>query len=218
LLLLATVAIWGSTFVIVKDALRDASPLVFNLIRMTLATVALAILNRRQLRGISRAQLLKGMAVGGLLAAGYSLQTLGLARTTAAKSGLLTGLVVVFVPLLTIVPGLRPAGTARPGVFTAVGAVLAFAGLILLTTPPGVALAHLFASIGGSPGNGADRRSHGGDAGRSTAGSGTASALDSAAGRRAGDYQSARDRRRVYHPELRPAASATRDHRGHPNA
>jgi drug/metabolite transporter (DMT)-like permease len=148
LLLFATVAIWGSTFVIVKDALRDASPLVFNLIRMSLATVVLAIVNRRQLRGVTRSQLLKGAAAGCLLAGGYSLQTLGLARTTAAKSGFLTGLVVVFVPLLTLVPRLRPAGTPRPGVFTGIGTLLAFAGLLLLTTPPGTAPAHLFTSIG----------------------------------------------------------------------
>ena len=46
LLLLGVVMVWGATFVLVKDALRDASPLVFNLLRMTLAFVALALVNR----------------------------------------------------------------------------------------------------------------------------------------------------------------------------
>ncbi|MGH9595565.1 MAG: EamA family transporter, partial [Edaphobacter sp.] len=41
LLLLAVVFVWGATFVLVKDALQDASPLLFNLLRMTLAFIAL---------------------------------------------------------------------------------------------------------------------------------------------------------------------------------
>ena len=147
LLLLAVVALWGATFVIVKDALRDASPFVFNLLRMALATLALALIHHKSLRNLPRATLLKGAAVGVFLAIGYQLQTLGLAHTTAAKSGLLTGLVVIFVPLLTIIPALRPAGTGRPGPFTLLGAALAFAGLILLTTPAGTAFTQIFATI-----------------------------------------------------------------------
>ncbi len=147
-LLLGVVAVWGITFVVVKDALRDASPLVFNMIRMGLATVALVAMHRRALRRVSVKQVLKGAAVGAFLAAGYQLQTLGLARTTAAKSALLTGLVVIFVPILTTVRALRPAGTARPGAFTAVGVVLAFVGLVLLTTLPGTVAANIFSSIG----------------------------------------------------------------------
>jgi drug/metabolite transporter (DMT)-like permease len=143
MLLLATVAVWGGTFVLVKDALQDASPLVFNLVRMALAALALLVVNRRALGRVTRAQMLQGGAVGVFLAAGYQLQTLGLARTAAAKSALLTGLVVVFVPLLTLIPGLRPDGAARPGGFTAVGAALAFTGLLLLTVPPGTVVAGL---------------------------------------------------------------------------
>ena len=37
LLMLFTVAVWGTTFVVVKDALADATPLAFNLVRMALA-------------------------------------------------------------------------------------------------------------------------------------------------------------------------------------
>ena len=53
LLLLTVVLIWGATFVLVKDALHDASPLLFNLLRMTLAAIALAIVNHRQLHKIT---------------------------------------------------------------------------------------------------------------------------------------------------------------------
>jgi drug/metabolite transporter (DMT)-like permease len=148
LLLLATVLVWGATFVLVKDALHDATPLLFNLLRMTLAFAVLAIVNYRHLRNLSSRAIVSGIIVGILLAAGYQFQTSGLARTTPAKSAFITGLVVVFVPLFTAIPALRPAGTHAPRWTAAIGALLAFSGLLLLTTPAGTAWAHLFASIG----------------------------------------------------------------------
>ena len=147
ILLLAVVFIWGATFVLVKDALQDASPLLFNLLRMSLAFVALAILNHRQLRHINRRNIVSSLVVGLFLAAGYQFQTTGLARTTAAKSALITGLVVVFVPLSTLIPAVRPAGTNAPRWTAAIGALLAFSGLLLLTTPPGTSWQNLFTSI-----------------------------------------------------------------------
>jgi drug/metabolite transporter (DMT)-like permease len=148
LLLLATVAVWGATFVLVKDALTDSTPLLFNLLRMALAFVVLAAVNHRHLRKLSRRSVVSGLIVGILLAAGYQFQTSGLARTTPAKSAFITGLVVVFVPLFTAIPALRPAGSHAPRWTAAIGAVLAFSGLLLLTTPPGTEWRHLFASIG----------------------------------------------------------------------
>lgn len=148
LLLLATVFVWGATFVLVKDALQDSTPLLFNLLRMTLAFLVLAAVNHRHLRNLSRRAVVSGVIVGILLAAGYQFQTSGLARTTPAKSAFITGLVVVFVPLFTAIPALRPSGTHAPRWTAGVGAILAFAGLLLLTTPSGTAWAHLFSSIG----------------------------------------------------------------------
>ena len=148
LLLLAVVFVWGTTFVLVKDALQDASPLLFNLLRMTLAFVALAVLNHRQLRHVSRHALFSGVVVGLFLAAGYQFQTAGLARTTPAKSAFITGLVVVFVPLFTLFPALRSANTPAPRWTTGIGALLAFSGLVFLTTPPGTSLQNLFISMG----------------------------------------------------------------------
>ena len=148
ILLLAVVFVWGTTFVLVKDALADASPLLFNLLRMALAFLALAIVNHRQLRYISRHALFSGLIVGDLLAAGYQFQTTGLARTTPAKSAFITGLVVVFVPLFTVVPALRSTNTPPPRWTTAIGVLLAFSGLLLLTTPAGTSFHNLFGSIG----------------------------------------------------------------------
>nr|WP_184217431.1 DMT family transporter [Granulicella aggregans] len=148
LLLLATVMVWGATFVLIKDALNDATPLLFNLLRMSLAAVVLVAVNHRHLRNLSRRAVLSSAVVGLFLAAGYQFQTSGLARTTPAKSAFITGLVVVFVPLFTAIPALRSAGSHAPRWTAAIGALLAFAGLLLLTTPPGTEWTHLFASIG----------------------------------------------------------------------
>ncbi len=148
LLLLAVVAIWGATFALVKNALTDASPLLFNLLRMAFAAAALAIINRRQLRRLPRRTYVAGMVAGLLLAAGYQFQTLGLARTTSSKSALITGFIVVFVPVLTTFRILRPRSSPPPGKTTAIGALLAFAGLVLLTTPSGTTLRTVSVGIG----------------------------------------------------------------------
>ncbi len=147
LLLLAVVMVWGATFVLVKDALADISPLLFNLLRMALATVALAIVYHRQIRRLPRPSLIAGAVVGFCLALGYQFQTAGLARTTPAKSAFITGLVVVLVPLLSAVPVLRAAGMHGPRWNAVAGAVIAFGGIVLLTTPTHTAWRSIFATI-----------------------------------------------------------------------
>jgi drug/metabolite transporter (DMT)-like permease len=133
--------------VLVKDALRDISPLLFNLLRMVIATVVLAAIYHRDLLRLKRSYLGGGLMVGLCLAAGYSFQTAGLARTTPAKSAFITGLIVVLVPLLCAIPLLRPA-TMRPPSFSAfAGAAMAFGGILLLTTPGHTPWAALFLSI-----------------------------------------------------------------------
>ena len=120
---------------VVKDALRDVSPLLFNLLRMIIATAVLAAIYHRDLRRLKRSYLAGGAIVGLCLAAGYSFQTAGLARTTPAKSAFITGLIVVIVPLLCAIPLLRPATMRRPSLSAYGGALMAFAGILLLTTP-----------------------------------------------------------------------------------
>ncbi len=146
-LLLFTAFVWGATFVLVKSALSDSSPLLFNLLRMAIATVALIAINRRQLRALTRRHVMIGLLAGFFLAAGYQFQTFGLTRTTPAKSAFITGMVVVFVPLLTLIPALRPHGSKRPNPGTAAGALAAFAGLALITTPAGTTVRTLFTSV-----------------------------------------------------------------------
>ena len=137
LLLLAVVLVWGTTFSLVKSALADVSPLLFNLLRMALAFAILLAANHRTLRGLTRRDLRFGAAAGLFLGLGYQFQTVGLDHTTAAKCAFLTGLVVVFVPLLSMLPGLSANAFQKPTLHVYAGALLAFAGLVLLTTPSG---------------------------------------------------------------------------------
>ncbi len=136
LLMTFVVAVWGSTFVVIKGALADASPAAFNLARMTLAFIVLAAAYHRYWRGIRREQVAAGALVGLCLAAGYQFQTTGLARTTPSKSAFITGLVDVLVPLFSAIPGLRPPGGRAPRWNAFAGAALAFAGILLLTASP----------------------------------------------------------------------------------
>ncbi len=143
LLLIAVTLVWGCTFPLVKAALGELSPLLFNFLRMGLASLVLISVNLKTLKGLTKPQLTLCATAGLFLALGYELQTSGLARTTPSKSAFLTGLVVVLVPLLSLVPGLRLPNTPRPHVAAYAGAAGAFLGIVLLTSNPGAGFALL---------------------------------------------------------------------------
>ena len=143
LLLVAVALVWGSTFPLVKAALRDTSPLLFNLLRMAIASVILLVANITTLRNLTKAQWKLSAMAGLLLALGYECQTVGLTSTTPSKSAFLTGLVVVLVPLLSALPAVRSPATPRPGLFAYAGATFAFLGIVLLTANPGTGFALL---------------------------------------------------------------------------
>jgi len=129
LLLILVTFVWGATFVEIKDALQDITPLLFNTVRMALAAVCLAMVYRKHLR-ISAATFKAGAFIGALMWLGYELQTKGLVYTTPAKSGLLTGVSVVLVPIFLGLIWRRHVNH-----WTLAGVALAFVGLFLLTVP-----------------------------------------------------------------------------------
>jgi len=100
LALLAITVIWGWTFVLVKQGMTEVGPLSFLAARFGVAFLVLAIMLHRTLRRIDRHSLMRGSVVGIALFLGYLFQTWGLVYTTATKSGLLTGLSVVIVPIV----------------------------------------------------------------------------------------------------------------------
>ncbi|MGA2985717.1 MAG: DMT family transporter [Terriglobia bacterium] len=129
--LLLTVAtfIWGSTFVIVKGALADASPFPFIAIRFILAgLLMLGVMARGR---IPRQVLLASVLLGILLFAGFAFQTWGLVFTTPSKSAFITGFSVILVPLISLLHG-YPLRAANAG-----GAALGLLGLYFLVLPSG---------------------------------------------------------------------------------
>jgi len=98
-LLVCVTAVWGSTFVVVQDAVEQYSVIPFLAIRFLVATVTLAVFTRSRTR-VALNSFLVGIGIGIALTGGYLLQTLGLLYTTPTNSGLITGLCVVFVPVV----------------------------------------------------------------------------------------------------------------------
>jgi drug/metabolite transporter (DMT)-like permease len=129
-LLVIVTLIWGSTFVVVKEALSDASPLPFLAVRFTLAGVLLFVaLSPGQ---IDRRALLPGLVLGLFLFSGYFCQTTGLLYTTPSKSAFITGFGVILVPFLQVFHGFRLR------VATVAGAFLGLAGIYFLVLPSSV--------------------------------------------------------------------------------
>jgi drug/metabolite transporter (DMT)-like permease len=130
--LVVVTAIWGCTFVVVKGALADASPLPFLAVRFMLAgLLLLAILGRGH---VDRATILPGSILGIFLFAGFLFQTWGLIYTTPSKSAFLTGFSVILVPVIMMLSGFRM------GFATLVGGVLGLFGIYLLAAPSGMAV------------------------------------------------------------------------------
>jgi len=132
LALVGVTAIWGVTFVQVQNALALYPLFAFLAVRFAISTLALAPFAWGSLRSLPRSGYAAGVGAGALLATAYGLQTAGLDLTTVASTGFITGLYVVFTPLLA----LAFFGTPVPRVLWA-GVVLAVAGLLLLNGVPG---------------------------------------------------------------------------------
>ena len=120
-------AVWGWTFVLVKDAVTQYPTLPFLQVRFLLALLVMALLVRRL---PTRRELNLGLIVGAVLAAGYLAQTVGLTMTSPGNAGLITGLFVVFAPLLNRIVG------ARIRWWTWGAILVSLAGLVLLTGGP----------------------------------------------------------------------------------
>ena len=97
--LILVTAIWGITFVQIKDALELYPLFAFLAVRFAIALAVLAVPGARRVRSLGRDGAVAGLLLGGLLAAGYALQTAGLERTTVSAAGFVTGMYVVFTPV-----------------------------------------------------------------------------------------------------------------------
>jgi drug/metabolite transporter (DMT)-like permease len=138
ILLLTTALLWGCAFVAQRAGMDHVGPHTFNAVRFALGALALLPLALRSTRypqpastvfsrPTPRTYLWGGAAAGSALFCGAALQQMGLVYTTAGKAGFITGLYVVFVPMLALALG------KRQGAGIWIGAFLAVIGLYLLS-------------------------------------------------------------------------------------
>jgi drug/metabolite transporter (DMT)-like permease len=134
-ILLLTPVLWGATFPGAKLGIERIGVYPFmawtRLVGAVTILAGLLILARGELtrEGLRRVAL-PGLLLGGFIFVAYVLQTEGLARTTATNAGFITGLYVVFVPLIGLILFRQPVGWA---VWLAVSSSVA--GLLLLSVP-----------------------------------------------------------------------------------
>lgn len=130
--LLMVAFVWGTTFVIVQNAIDLLPPIAFNGVRFLIAAVLLGgwlfLFEKKQLAFFDRKLLWSGIIIGIWLFIGYATQTIGLLYTSSSKAGFITGLSVVLVPLFSFLLLKQ-----RPTKNAVMGVLIATIGLYLLT-------------------------------------------------------------------------------------
>jgi drug/metabolite transporter (DMT)-like permease len=142
-LLLLTAAIWGFAFVAQRSGMAVIGPFAYSAARFALGAASLVplllYLRRRRAPAAarpSRTRRLAGAALAGLvLFAAASFQQVGLVHTTAANAGFITCLYVILVPITGALLG----RATRARIW--VGALLALAGLYVLSIGDGLTMA-----------------------------------------------------------------------------
>ncbi len=126
--LISVAAVWGAAFVLMKDAIERQPLFDFLAFRFTIATLIMIAARPQVLKAINLEILRKGSVLGLLLGGGYITQTIGLAMSTAAITGFITGLYVVVTPVLGWVVLRQKAGSKAIW-----GVALATIGLALIS-------------------------------------------------------------------------------------
>jgi drug/metabolite transporter (DMT)-like permease len=101
--MLGTAAVWGGSFVIMKDSLAKQDVFSFLASRFIVAAILMFIYRPTAFRGLSRQFIFRGIFAGILLGSGYIFQTFGLTNTTVSNTGFITGLYLVFTPLISLI-------------------------------------------------------------------------------------------------------------------
>ncbi len=134
LVLVGVTVLWGSTFIVTKDIVRDAPPMLYLVLRFGIAALAMLAIYWPQLRREARNRqlIVDGAVLGVLNSLGLVLQVIGQVFTTASKSAFITSLNTPLVPLVSFA-----LYRTRPSRAQLVAVALATLGLMLLTYPEG---------------------------------------------------------------------------------
>lgn len=99
--LLATTAVWGGAFLVMKDSLVRQDVYSVLASRFILAAAFMFIYKPKSLTGLDRKFVKRAILIGILLCSGFIFQTFGLTQTTVSNTGFITGLYLVFTPLIS---------------------------------------------------------------------------------------------------------------------
>ncbi len=130
LALIAVTMVWGGTFLVVHLAMQHSGPLFFVGLRFVTAGLIGLLVFRKVMAGLTRTELVAGIAIGTSIFLGYGLQTFGLQTISSSKSAFLTALYVPLVPLVQWLVMGKP-----PRLMSWIGIGLAFTGLMLVAGP-----------------------------------------------------------------------------------
>lgn len=130
LALIAVTMVWGGTFLVVHLAMQHSGPLFFVSLRFVTAGLIGLLVFRKVMAGLTRTELVAGIAIGASIFLGYGLQTFGLQTISSSKSAFLTALYVPLVPLVQWLVMGKP-----PRLMSWIGIGLAFTGLMLVAGP-----------------------------------------------------------------------------------
>jgi len=101
--MISIAAVWGSSFVVMKDSLERQNVFSFLSSRFILAALLMFLYKPRVFHGLTRKFVTRGIIAGILLGSGYIFQTYGLTKTTVSNTGFITGLYIVFTPLISLI-------------------------------------------------------------------------------------------------------------------
>jgi drug/metabolite transporter (DMT)-like permease len=131
-LMVTAAALWGFTFVAQKTGMDYLQPLMFSAIRFAIgATCLLLLLGWLGDKKLNREGFIAGIVMGVLITLGISLQQIGIVETTAGKSGFVTAIYILLVPIFLSVMGRKLPLQIWPAV------LMALLGLYFLTIKDG---------------------------------------------------------------------------------
>lgn len=142
--LVAVSLIWGSTFIIIKKCVDSFEPVTFVFLRFVVATAFMAVLTIPFMKHFTKKLLLDGFILGFVLFLVFLFQTIALKLATATEVGFLTGLYVLFVPVLSALLLKK-----NPHIFSWIGVVLSAVGMMMVTfhKGSGLSVGQLFAIL-----------------------------------------------------------------------
>lgn len=136
--------IWGSTFIVTKQIVGVFDPIAFIFLRFAVASILMLLISIPFIKKFSRKLFTDGLILGTTLFIIFLFQTLALKLATATEVGFLTGLYVLFVPVLSAVFLKK-----YPHIFSWIGVALSAAGMVMVTyqSDIGISIGQLFGII-----------------------------------------------------------------------